>query len=63
MLDPMRIYRELVVVGPFRTKVPFVDGIIRISLDIDELAALAIDELPAADGAVRTDALGDMSAP
>ena len=38
------------------------DGTIRIALNVDEFAALAEDELPAADGAVRTNALGDMGA-
>ena len=38
------------------------DGTIGIALNVDELAALAEGELPAADGAVRTDALGDSGA-
>jgi len=38
------------------------DGAFRIALNVDEFAALAEDELPAADGAVRTDALGDSGA-
>jgi hypothetical protein len=38
------------------------DGTIRIALNVDEFAALAEDELPAADGAVRTNSLGDMGA-
>jgi hypothetical protein len=38
------------------------DGTIRIALNVDEFTALAEDELPAADGAVRTNALGDMGA-
>jgi hypothetical protein len=38
------------------------DGTIRIALNVDEFAALAEDELPTADGTVRTNALGDMGA-
>ena len=38
------------------------DGTVGIALNVDELAALAINELPAAHGAVWTNALGDSGA-
>jgi hypothetical protein len=38
------------------------DGTFGIALNVDEFPALAEDQLPAADGAVRTNALGDMGA-
>jgi hypothetical protein len=58
----MRIDGELVGAGPFRTQVSSADGIVRIALNVDELAGLAIDELTAAYGAVRTNSLGDSGA-
>ncbi len=58
----MRIDGELEGVGPFGAQVAPADGTIRIALNVDEFAALAEDELPAANGAVRTNALGDSGA-
>ena len=62
MGDAMRIDGELEGVGPLGAEVALADGTVRIALDVDELAALGVDELPAADGAVGTDALGDSGA-
>jgi hypothetical protein len=58
----MRIDGELVGVGSFGAQVACADGTIGIALNIDEFTALAEDELPATDGAIRTNALSDMGA-
>ena len=62
MADAMRIDGELEGVGPFGAEVAPADGAIGIAFNVDDLAALAEDELPAADGAVRTNALSDSGA-
>ena len=57
--DAVRVDGELEGVGPLGAERALVDGAFGIALDVDELAALGVDELAAADGAVGTDALGD----
>ena len=57
--DAMRVDGELEGVGPLGAERALVDRTVGIALDVDELAALGVDELAAADGAVGTDALGD----
>src|SRR5262249_53984613 len=57
--DAVWVHGELEGVRPLRAKGSLVDGTVGVALDIDEPAALCIDELAAADGAVRADALGD----
>src|SRR5262249_58822861 len=59
LADAMRIDGELEGVGPFGAEVAPADGTFGIALNVDEFAALGEDELPAADGAVGTDALRD----
>src|SRR5215467_8562019 len=58
----MRIDGQLEGICPFGAKMALADRTLGIALNVDELAALAEDELPAADGAVRTDTLGDSGA-
>ena len=42
--------------APFGQSVPSLIGLVGVALDVDDLAALHVDELAAADGAVRADA-------
>src|SRR4029078_1812188 len=60
--DPVRIHGELECVCPFGTERAFADGAVRVTFDVDELAALGVDELAATDRAVGADPLGDLSA-
>jgi hypothetical protein len=57
--DAMRVDGELEGVGSLRAQVASADGAFGIALNVDELAALAEDELPATDRAVGTDALSN----
>src|SRR4051794_27071320 len=59
MSDAVRVDGELEGVGPLGTEGALVDGAARVALDVDDLARLGIDQLPATDGAVGADALGD----
>jgi hypothetical protein len=47
MLNAMRIDGELEGVGPFGAKVASADRTVRITLNVDKLAALAEDQLAA----------------
>src|SRR5271168_5281299 len=51
--DAVRVDGELESVRPFRTQSPLVDRTAGIALNVNELTALGVDELTAADGAVR----------
>jgi hypothetical protein len=62
MADAMGIDSELEGIRPFGAEVATADRTLRIALNVDQLSPFAEDELPAADGAVRTDALGDSGA-
>src|SRR5204862_7886147 len=49
---------ELEGIRPFWTQRALVDRAAGVALDVDELAALGVDELAAPDGAVRADTRG-----
>ena len=62
-LDAMRVDGKEQRVGALGAKGSLVDRAARVALDIDQLAALGVNQLGAAHGAVGTEALGDGSTP
>src|SRR5581483_11198137 len=55
--DTVRVDGELEGVGPLGAESALVDRAARVALDVDDLAGLGVDELAAADGAIRADGL------
>src|SRR3954464_13926299 len=53
---------ELARGGALRAERALVDGRARVALDVDQLAVARVDDLAAADGAVRADRLGGLQA-
>src|SRR6187200_2125275 len=56
---PVRVHGELVGIGPLGAEGALVDGALGVALDVDQLAALGVDELRAPHGAVGAEAFGD----
>ena len=56
VLDAVGVLGELEGVGAFGAERPLVDGRVRVALDVNDLAALGVDVLAAADGAAGADA-------
>ncbi len=56
MLDPVRIFDELERIRAFGAERSFIDGRMRVALNVNDLAAFGVDMLAAPDRAVRADA-------